>query len=109
MGVCMHVHLLMHPRGWVCTTKLRVDNQSTVATWPGCAASPKHVASCKQVRRGPACPPARPPACPPACPPAEYGCYHPLRDVLATPWDARSPKWVNNTKLHTLDSLLAAK
>lgn len=41
--------------------------------------------------------------------PAEYGCYHPLRDVLTPPFEWRSEKFMNASLTQGLDEALAAK
>ena len=40
---------------------------------------------------------------------AEIGCYHPLRDVVAVPFDARSAFFFKNTDKLTVDQLIAEK
>ena len=41
--------------------------------------------------------------------PAEYGCYHPLCDVVATPLWLDAPKWVPNTLKLSAEELMAGK
>jgi hypothetical protein len=40
---------------------------------------------------------------------AEYGCFHPLKDVLAVPYDGRAIVMLNGTLNKTVDQLLEGK
>lgn len=52
------------------------------------------------------------PTCLPTPAPAsltEYGCYHPLRDVLAPPFERRAEQFMNNSLKQGLDEVVAGK
>ena len=40
---------------------------------------------------------------------AEIGCYHPLRDVVTPPRDARGKQWLAKTQGMTVDQIVAGK
>ncbi|KAL4427672.1 hypothetical protein ABPG75_001761 [Micractinium tetrahymenae] len=39
----------------------------------------------------------------------EFGCTHPLRDVVSSPFDRKEDTWLDNTRKHSLDDLIRMK
>lgn len=45
----------------------------------------------------------------PAHCPAEYGCFHPIRDIVTPPFEGRAELFAGNAKKKTIDELIASK